>query len=187
MTVLGSRRLVASAFVLLALLSGCTDNAEPKPLPTPSPSTPSPSPSPSVSAPTLPAEAQGVSAKSAEAFVRYYVETINYASATGHTAQLQSASDERCVSCAAVQSAIETVYTTGSRLEGEGWVVGAVEPVPQQPRTRPVLQTSIRISPQTRISKDGHHQTRSGGRQLMIFTLHRGADNWLVAKLERSR
>jgi hypothetical protein len=127
-TGLGSRLV---ALLLVAVLAGaCTDNADPKPLPSPSPS-PSPSaPSSSTGpvAPTLPAEAKGKSAESAEAFSRYYVDVINYAMHTGDTSIIRSNATNACSVCEVIAKAIDQAYEGGGHLEGRGWVVKKVAP-----------------------------------------------------------
>ena len=64
------------------LLSGCGgDSPEPKPLPKDSKS--SPSASPSATPPEMPAAAKKKTKAGAIAFVRHYVELINYAGRSG--------------------------------------------------------------------------------------------------------
>ena len=83
--------VVASVAVLTASLVGCTSNAEPSTLPTPTLSaSPSASPSPSATPPTMPAEAEGTSPRAAKAFVRYWVDALNYATTTGDTAPVDA-------------------------------------------------------------------------------------------------
>jgi hypothetical protein len=57
------------------------------------------SPSPAATPPTLPAAAEGTSPRAAKAFVRHWVATMNYATATGDTAPLLELSSESCASC----------------------------------------------------------------------------------------
>ena len=85
-TALRPRLLLPLCAAALAgsLVSGCTSSAEPSPLP-PTPSSSSAAPSPSPTPPSLPPEAEGTSPKAAKAFVRHWVDTINYAMSTGDT------------------------------------------------------------------------------------------------------
>ena len=77
----------------VALVAGCTSNAEPSPLPEPSTSA-SPSASPSATPPTMPPEAEGTSPKAAKAFARHYFDVINYAARSGDTEGLRELGDE---------------------------------------------------------------------------------------------
>jgi hypothetical protein len=135
----------------------------------------------------LPAAAKGTSVKAAKAFVRYWVDTLNYAVLTGDTVQLRDSSGPFCKSCKSVTESIEAVYGRGGRFEGKGWVVRGIRPVGGTSVRHPTLQTAIRIHPQTMISKAGAKpQQRKGGNSLMVFTLSAQADSWIVMSWEQS-
>jgi hypothetical protein len=134
----------------------------------------------------MPEAAKGTSAASAKAFVRYYVDAINYASGTGDTAPIKNSSASDCVSCRDVAVAIDRIYASGSHLDGGGWAVRTLAPIPGQQARRPIIQAAIQVRPQRKISNTGHIERRQGGRKLFIFTLVRGSDGWSVASLEQS-
>jgi hypothetical protein len=135
----------------------------------------------------MPAEAKGTSAASAKAFVRYYIEAVNFGLGTGDVSKLRPLSDSGCTSCSAVADSIATVYENGDRLKGKGWELRGISPVANQPRSRPILETSVLINPQTKISGSGADpERRPGGRKLMVFHLESRDGQWVVSQWEQS-
>jgi len=112
------KRLYVVAFALL--VSGCGGD---DPLPTEPPPSPS-STSTTRAAPELPDAAMEDSKEGAVAFVRHYVDLINYAQETGDTAALAAASAEQCDECTRVASAISKLYSAGGHIEGGLWRTG---------------------------------------------------------------
>ncbi|HZJ07199.1 MAG TPA: DUF6318 family protein [Nocardioidaceae bacterium] len=136
----------------------------------------------------MPAEAKGTSEKSAKAFVRHYVSLVNFALRTGDAQALKAASSARCKSCRAVAANIEDVYGDGGSLTGKGWRVTVIEPVAEQPRSEPVLQTGVFVSPQDKVAKPGADVERfDGGQNLMTFFLKRHSNAWIVSKWDQTR
>ena len=132
---------VLSAVLCAGVLVACDDDPEPKvgdPTTAP-PSTSSSAPtSPSTSTPTstgpaepaMPSAAAENSDAGAEAFVHWWVDLINYGSATGHAETLQSVMDSRCSGCDGIVRAITEPYANGGRIEGGEWVIGSLRPLP---------------------------------------------------------
>jgi hypothetical protein len=116
------RRSVVGAALML-LLAGC--GGDPKSDPPPSTS-PTPSVSATPSPPALPEAAKANTKAGAIAFVRHYVDLINYLQATGDEAPLQAESADDCRSCNAVIKAANSIYEGGGHVEGGTWMVGAV-------------------------------------------------------------
>ncbi len=85
--------LVGLVVALAVGLAGCSDDPAPSGSPQP---TASSSATPSASVPTLPEAAKGDGPKAAEAFVRHYVDLINYGLATLDSRPLAEASTEEC-------------------------------------------------------------------------------------------
>ncbi len=77
-------------------------------------------PEPRSSAPTLPAAAEGDSVRSAEAFVRHYIELLNYAMTTGDTKAFRSASRD-CEGCDRYAELFEEVTQAGGYSRTRGW------------------------------------------------------------------
>ena len=181
------RGRVAGCAVLLVLggVAGCTSDAEPSPLPSPT-SSPSPSQSSTAAAPSLPPEAEGTSPAAAKAFVRHWIDTLNYAGASGEVEHLRALSHNRCVSCTAVIEAISKVYSAGGHYEGAGWAVEAIKYQPLQPRLEPVLVVGVDIAPQTVLEREGRQPERfEGGNRSMTFRLARVGSQWVVKQLDQ--
>ncbi len=133
-----SRRLgglTVTVIVALGLaLSACSgDPAEPAdpPIssstvsPTPSPSTtPSGSSTAEPSAPPLPSPATKNSDAGAEAFVRYWVQVLNYAQRTGDADALDAISTRACDGCVGAVTALRSHTTVGAPSRA---AVGRVE------------------------------------------------------------
>ena len=187
----GLRIVVAAGALALGLLTAaCQSNPEPAPLPSTSPtvstSSPAPSSSPAATPPTIPAEAQGTSKKSAKAFVRYYVDAINFATTTGNTRGVRSDTLSRCASCVALLDKIDAVYAAGGRFSGDGWTILDIKYQPFQPRTEPVLSVGIRVGAQRMVEKAGSAPEHfKGGRNRLTVTLLWTKPQWKVARLER--
>ncbi len=177
------RALTALAVGLGCAVSGCSDNAKPKPLPSPSAS--SSSASPSATPPTMPAQARGTSAKSAEAFARFYVDLVNHASRTGDTSSLDQFGDDSCQSCQAISRNVAKIYDSGGRIESRGWSLRSVSAVPGQPLRRPILDLGVVQSPeQVQETSDGPRKSFEGGRQPMTMYLERTHEGWMVRRLD---
>ncbi|WP_299037008.1 DUF6318 family protein [uncultured Pseudokineococcus sp.] len=128
----------AAAAVLLLALTGCSEPEPGSPMPTGAPpatsAQPSDQPSPAASptepaatseatetsapAPTLPPEATTNDAAGAEAFVRYWYQTLNDAYRTGRTESLSAASAEECEACRGLADYVKSTYASGGHIEG---------------------------------------------------------------------
>jgi hypothetical protein len=69
--------------------------------------------------PARPPAAGGLTLTSAEAFVRYYVSLLNYASATGDTGPLLSASDSGCHQCRVYANYVGRINGANGGLSGD--------------------------------------------------------------------
>ncbi|HET7387787.1 MAG TPA: DUF6318 family protein [Nocardioidaceae bacterium] len=183
-----------AAVLATAVVSACSSAPEPKPLPDPPPSSSAPS-SPSASAssspeqtsaPTLPPEAKGTSAKAAKAFVRYYFTVISFAIKTGDVDHMRQLGADRCKSCTALAASIEKVYAAGGHVESKGWRLTVVSLVPDQPRSRPIFDLSVVQSPE-KVLREGGGKVEHfpGGKQPMTITLERDNSRWHVIRLVR--
>ena len=145
------RRTVRSlAALVLALgvgVTGCTeDAATPTPMARPTATVSSsvpPTPTPTL--PPLPPEARGATAESAKAFVRYYVDTINYAMHTGETDSLRRSSGEDCAVCSGLIWDINAAYNKGGRFEAGSWRVRSALVQGAVRKERTFLTVAIRI------------------------------------------
>ena len=188
----GRAASAVAGVVFLGLLAGCNSNPEPEALPSESPSatatSPSSSASPTPTLPAMPAAAKGTSEASAKAFVRYWVDTLNYAGATGDVSELDQISATQCDACTAVIAKIDSVYSAGGYFRGKGWSVSGMKYQPLQPRNRPVLSVSIMIAPQRLLESPGGQPTNfEGGKRSMIFRLGNMRGDWSALQVEQTQ
>lgn len=119
------RRITIATLALPLLLGGCTDD-DPVPKMPDSSSPSSPTTETSTAAPvepTLPPEAEGKGPKAAEAFVRHYYDTVNYAQTTGDTKHLRSLGAVMCDACNGGADAIDRIKGEGGTIEGGDYTV----------------------------------------------------------------
>lgn len=113
------RRVAVAALALPLLLGGCADDEPVPKLPaTSAPTSPVTETSTAPVEPTLPPEAEGTGPKAAEAFVRYYYDTVNYAQQTGDTKHLRSLGALMCEACSGGADAIERITKEGGTIVG---------------------------------------------------------------------
>lgn len=189
-TLFGRATVLLASVACAAAVAGCNSNPSPAPLPSESPSASAPSEASSSpagpTAPTLPAEAKGTSEKSAKAFVRYWVATLNFAGATGDTERLREISAKDCASCDAVITSIDRVYGANGYYKGKGWSIANLKYQPLQPDKRPVLTVSVVIASQKVLEKPGAEPTNfKGGNRSMTFRLNRHDSTWTLLQLDQ--
>jgi uncharacterized protein DUF6318 len=178
--------LAAVAVSVSVLVAGCTQDAGPKPSPLPSTTKTA---SPSSTAPTppvMPAEAKGTSAKSAKAFVRYWIATLNFAGRSGNTTSLRESSAQRCAACNAIADFIDKVYSAGGSISGDGWSVRTVRFVDSGPGRSMTIDALVDVKPQDVVKRKGAaRQHFDGGRRLKTFSIAAEQDSWRVARLDQ--
>jgi hypothetical protein len=182
-------RMVAALTLFVGVgTAACTEPAaKPKPLPSPSSSSvrDNSSPSASPTPPSMPAEANGNTGRAAKSFVRHYIETLNYATATGDTIPLAALDDGSCRSCSAVIGRVRNVYEAGGSIESRGWIVKSLAVV-GQPK-RPLVDAGLLLSPQRVTKKQGDRPVRyKGGRLPVTFHLIRLGHGWRVDEWARA-
>ena len=189
--------LVSAAAALVLGLAGCSDDAvKPKPLPSSS-STPSafnsnnigePSSRASLdSPPVMPSAAMGRDARSARAFVQYWIAVLNYSGPAGRSARLRRLSGSTCVDCDAIADAIDTVRQNDGRIYGRGWSVARSVIVPSPRSNMARVAATVTVNPQIVVEQRGSKPRRfAGGRGLKVFDLRVTSDGWLVDHLKQS-
>jgi hypothetical protein len=177
-----------AAFAAGALaLAGCQANPAPPPLASASTS-PKPSPSPATAAPTLPAEAQGTSKAAAKAFVRHWIDVLNYAMSTGDTAGLVELADRSCSTCEAIADRIEDVYAGGGHLEGTGWRIRTLSYLEGENSKSPLVSAGIEIAPQAAYASAEATPSQSPrSRGHLDFSLDWRPTGWKVLRLEATQ
>jgi hypothetical protein len=180
--VLGAVALLVVVAVLL-MLTGC--GGDPKAVPSPSPSSPATSPvSTTPSAPVMPEEAKADSKAGAIAFVKYYVELINHAQATGDVQALADVESEKCRSCISAQKTLQEIYGVGGHIEG-GALVGEVQSAARRPDLGGfTVFVAVRFGPQKVVRPDGT-TSLDGGRTIMTLVVRHNVDGWRVLQWSR--
>jgi hypothetical protein len=181
---------LSAAFAAGALvLVGCQANPAPPPLESTSTSpTPSPSPTPTAAAPTLPADAQGISEAAAKAFVRHWIDVLNYAGQSGDHHAIREVSGSSCTACAAIADFIEQINANGGQIDGDGWAVRDVKVVDLAPGKSATIDVLTWVNVQhVRSSAESEVQRFPGGRRLKTFWLASRDSNWVVTRLDQPR
>jgi len=189
------KRLSVAVAVACVLVS-CSADAGPRTAPSPTTS-PSPSPTtPSTSEPTreptnkptgpsepeLPATAKAESRAGAEAFVRYYIELLNFAGRTGNTTELKRHASG-CTSCENLASAFRRTYEQGGSYDTQGWRVYSQFTVPGSNGAWASL-LEVRQTPMTWIRKAGAEPEQFPAKRLNLrFEVKRLSDRWSVTEL----
>jgi hypothetical protein len=179
------RGLVAAVLAGL-LASGCGGSPEPGPLPAPEKSS-TPSASATPAPPVMPKAAKAKTRAGAEAFVRHYVQLVNYAGANGDTGPLRDASLDTCVKCMALADGIDKVYSSGGRIIGGGWTLVRAKHYGFK-RGHYFLDATIDSAPQQMMEKSGAQPTSFPGtsKRLRAFVLERSGSLWKVSELDPS-
>jgi hypothetical protein len=178
-----SRLAIAVGSVALAVLVGaCSGEPKPKFAPAES-SVPSVIESSSPAAqttPALPTKARRNTPAGAEAFVRYFIEVLNYAQKTGDTARLHQASTSRCAACEGYVEAIESTYSTGGRVKGGALTVGRLRELPRDYGADWGAYGRGRATPQTILRSDGTKSSFDGGRFALYAYTRWVNDRWAM-------
>jgi hypothetical protein len=160
------------AVLLAAVLAGCDDDNPQPNIPDPTTSAPSTSTPPSTNTPTptgptepaLPDAATQNTDAGAEAFVRHWIELVNYAQVTGDTATLKSVNDSRCAGCTGLVGAIEEPYAQGGHIEGGAFRIGRLRALPLDHGADWAGFAKGSVDPQTVVSGNGETQTSTGSK-----------------------
>jgi len=170
------------------VFAGCQSNPEPPPLETESPSpSASPSASPTEAAPTLPPEAEGTDEAAAKAFVRHYVDVLNYSGPAAETEALRALSTRSCSACIGIADFIDGVAADGGQIEGDGWTIRQLTLVTSDPsNTEIVIDALVEVHPQqVRPSSGADLKEFDGGQRLKTFWLKHRSPGWQVSRIDQ--
>ena len=149
----------------------------------------SPSPSPTgPTAPALPRAARQHTKAGAIAFVRHYIDLINYAQASGDVAVVSSASVAGCSSCNSTNRYLHRLHASGGQLVGGRTaireVLDALSPTLYGDY---VIDLAITIKPSVEIKGDGHRHRYKGGRNVLSVFPKWTHGKWKVAQWTRAK
>lgn len=179
---------LATAVAAVAL-SGCTqDSAAPAPLETTT-SSPTVTPSESPAAPPpMPDEARGTSRKAAVAFVRHWVDTLNYSADTLDSAPLKALSSPDCNACSAALRVIGDLREKGGYITGHEWTIEEIEALSG---SSDLIQVDalVHFAPTETIHAEGRKPKRyEAGSSVYTFSLSRTAqDSWVLLSMTVSQ
>jgi hypothetical protein len=176
-----TRAVLAALSCLSVLVLGACSEDDPKPRLAPAPSgsdSPKASASPSsVAEPTMPTVASDDSEAGAEAFVRYWIEMVNYAQRTGDTSGFEELNDIRCAGCRGMVDAIDSAYSAGGHIEGGTLRAGRLRGLPVDFGAEWAGFARARTSAQTVMHGDGTKESH-GGAPFDLYTYLDWDDGW---------
>ena len=175
------------AGVLLVGATGCDANPAPGALPSePVPSAGRLWQSAPPTAPAMPVAAKGTGPRAAKAFVRHWIDSLNYAARSGDTSGLRASSSPRCAACSAIARFIDRVYAHGGSIKGDGWQLLETNAVGRAGRKQKTIDALVRVRPQVVFNDSAAAPKRyQGGRRLKTFWLSRSGSGWLIERLEQ--
>ncbi|MGH3365742.1 MAG: DUF6318 family protein, partial [Nocardioidaceae bacterium] len=143
------------------------------------------SPSPTATPPTMPAAAKGASEAAAKAFVRHWIDVLNYAGPAGDARELEKLSGGKCAACSAITSLIDDVDKAGGYIRGKGWSVKSIKLLGSA-RQRRIVEAQVDVAPQEiRQEAGGESVHFDGGSRLKTFWVGRSKDAWIVTRLDQ--
>lgn len=170
------RRALAGILLAVMMLPACTgakESADPSEEKTPAPT-----------APAMPEIAQDESAAGAEAFVRHYIDVLNYAAVTGETEELKQLAHDDCEGCRAYEKTFDEIYAADGFIRGAEWEITAVEQ--EQLETHVDVFVNIDIAEGTFKTTGDDSEERSGtDADLLRFSVQRADDSWNIIKFVR--
>lgn len=179
-----SPRFMAPAVALgLIVIAGCGGGGDdPRPSPSPPPSSPTTT-APVV--PTMPPEAQQNTRKGAVAFVKHYIELLNYAQATGEVSDLRSASSSDCQSCSTTARRLEELYEGGGSLDGGE--IKFIDDLTDHNAAEKTWLVTVRVeyAPQIVHNIDGSTQNLDGSTRTHDFVVGFRDSHWMVFEWSR--
>ena len=165
-------------------LAGCRSNPEPPPLDTSSKAT-SPSPSPTDTPPPMPAAARGTSEASAKAFVRHWVDVLNYAGPRGDDQAIRRLSSDGCDACSAIADFIAQVDASGGSIRGQGWTLLRVHIVSIARASAVVDARTLVHKQRVQMGPGATPRNFRGGIRLKTFWLSAQGTRWQVVRLDQ--
>jgi hypothetical protein len=185
------------AALVCAVIATCSACTSDEPAPSPLPITTTPTATPPTSAPAAttprstaapsppvqPALARQDSPAGAEAFARYWLTALDYASTTGDTKPLRRLGS--CAACTALARGINSLYTSGGRAEGGKITVVGSSTASHMPRSAALVRVDYDQGAGREIRPGKPIVSSPGANNLAFaFTLSRTAAGWQVIKVQ---
>lgn len=119
-------RIGGTILTALLLVGACSPEATPRE-PTASPPSATTSATPTAVAPTMPPQASEDSPEGAAAFVKHYVDILNFAATTGDVQELSRLSSPDCKGCQRYITLYRDTYAAGGYFKGGEWKMADVQ------------------------------------------------------------
>ena len=170
-------------------VAGCS--ADPDDQPTEAtPSSPTPTddqtkpPGNQVTEPTLPADAEGSSIRSAKAFVGYYIDLLNYASVTGDTKAFDQVAAPACRLCADYSNLFDSIWDDGGFLRSDGMSIERLGVTFTDSRST-ALSLVVRAA-RTRLKESAQEEPSVAPPKRIYFAIEiaQAAASWRVTRFE---
>lgn len=179
-------RLLPAALLLALVLSGCGTGSsaapEPKPLERIAASA---SPSATPGPPRLPAVTRGDSERAAVAFVKHYIDVLNYAARTLDTEPVRQLSTDDCAACRGVRRRLGEIAASGGHIEGGAWSVVEVIVLSHPVVGERKMHVVVDAEPQRSYESPSARPRRfTGGRVVYTLTARYHHASWRVARIE---
>jgi hypothetical protein len=133
----------------------------------------------------MPPLAREKSRAGAKAFVRHYIDVINYSWTSLRTARLASLGAADCADCDAIVTRIDEVEKAGGYKRGAKWHATAMTVIATQGIQDPIVQVLVKIDQGKFLDhKGGTVQAIDATQTYMDFELTRRARMWAVTNVE---
>jgi len=184
------QRGIVGAGLVLALLTGCTDDSEPQAAPSSGPTeseSASASPTPTTPPPpTMPPRAAKHTDRGAIAFALHFVEVLNYTATTGDASELRRISTPDCESCLNIISVTESAYANGGYIRGSGWSVDSYSVLAPDEGPQRIVSLKVDTAAQRyRPSTKEPEKLIKRGRGRVTLHLKSTGGSWVVTRMER--
>jgi hypothetical protein len=134
----------------------------------------------------MPAKAKEDSAAGAVAFVRYWLNLLNYSGRTLDSDRLRKASSTRCVDCDAIADFIDKVKSHGGEIDGRGWQLLGTRDVHALNNRSFIIRGRVQVDAQRVVPRRGDKaQTFAGANRVKTFVVARSGPNWRLARLDQ--
>ncbi len=133
----------------------------------------------------MPPAARAPGRAGAEAFVRYYIDLLNYSGATGDTSTFSAAS-QRCESCNKLAGNFRRTYRDGGYYRTKGWRVNTVF-ASEVNRDHYTAVAEVKETPiEWQVVAGGPIRTLPEDKVNLRFSVLRASSRWLITELTRS-
>jgi len=111
----------------------------------------------------LPQAATKNSVAGAKAFVRHWVDLVNYSGKSGDVTALQALNQEFCAGCRGLVRVITDAYGRGGHIEGGDWSIGNLRTLPLDFEADVAMYARGQARPQVIVHGDGSATKYAGG------------------------